>query len=101
MYVLTYTCVLPSVSVALKIRSKRGVVTRSTISMWRDYLTNYGHQVLMKESQIDELKSGLEFGKAIRLPPDLTFSAVHMCDLLIFRNTVRYFEYLRLVSTTL
>ena len=68
------------------------------MTMWQKYLTSYGHKVLINEHQIDELKSGLEFGKALELPSDLTFSAAQMCDLLIYKNTVCYFEYLRLAA---
>ena len=69
---------------------------RNSASLWRMHLTNYGHQVSMDERQVDDLKAGLEFGKALGLPLDLTFSAAQMSDLLICKSTVRYFEYLRL-----
>ena len=92
--------VFSSVSLVLKIRSEQGVGTQSTTSLWQDYLTSYGNQLLMDEHQIGELKAGLEFGKALRLPSELAFSTVQMCDLLICRKTVLSFEYLRLVSIT-
>lgn len=92
-------CYLFSVSLALKVRSERAIVTRSATHLWRDYLTNYGYQMLMNEEQIDDLKSGLEFGKTLRLPLHLTFSTTQIQDV-IHKNPVQCFSCLRLAFIT-
>ena len=89
------------VSLALRVRVKRGVITRSTASLWTQYLTNMSHQLSMNEQQIDELKFGLEFGKAIELPPEVFFSTTQICDMLISKNSVRYFSHLKLAQDTI
>ena len=55
---------------------------------------------MINEGQIDELKFGLEFGKAIELPPDVFFSTPQICDVLIGRLSVRYFSHLKLAQDT-
>ena len=42
---------------------------------------------MMNEAQIDDLKHGLKFGKAIELPRELMLSARQMCDMLVERET--------------
>lgn len=96
LYVLTYVYILCIFSIL----SLEGVVTRSTAALWRDNLTNYGHQMLMNEQQIDELKDGLEFGKALRLPSHLAFSTVQIHDV-INKSPVQHFNRLRLAVITL
>lgn len=49
----------------------------------------------MNEIQIDCLKVGLKFGKAIDLPKDLMLTTRQMCDMLIGRDSVRKFTSLR------
>ena len=88
-----------AVSLVLKVRSQRVPVTRSTCQLWRDYLTSRCHQLTMNEAQIDDLKRGLKFGKAIKLPQELMLSARQMCDMLVERETVRQFAHLRCVDT--
>ena len=53
----------------------------------------------MKEAQIDDLKRGLKFGKAIELSRDLMLSVRQMCDMLVERETIRQFAHLRSADT--
>ena len=90
--------VLSAVSLSLKVRSHRGVVTRSTPKQWKDHLTSRSHLITLNQAQIDGLKIGLKLGKAIELPSDLRLNADLMCDMLVPRDpstiTVRYFTHL-------
>ena len=73
-------------------------MTRSTSKPWKDNLTSRSHLIKLNQAQIDCLKIGLKFGKAIELPKELCFNAELMCDMLVPRDpstvTVRYFTYL-------
>ena len=74
-------------------------MTRSTSQLWRDRLTSRSHQLTMNEAQIDDLKHGLKFGKAIELPRELMLSARQMCDMLVERKTNHQFTNLRSADT--
>ena len=74
-------------------------MTRSTSQLWRDHLTSRSHQLTMKEAQIDDLKRGSKFSKAIELPRELMLSARQMCDMLVERETIRQFTHLRSADT--
>ena len=73
-------------------------MTRSTPKPWKDHLTSRSHLITLNQVQIDGLKIGLKFGRAIELPPELKFNAELMCDMLVPRDpstiTVRYFTHL-------
>ena len=90
--------ILSAVSLSLKVRSRRGAVTRSTPKQWKDHLTSRSHLITLNQAQIDGLKIGVKFGKAIELPSDLRLNADLMCDMLVPRDpstvTVRYFTHL-------
>ena len=53
----------------------------------------------MNEAHIDDMKRGLKFGKAIKLPQELMLNARQMCDMLVERETIRQFAHLRCVDT--
>ena len=53
----------------------------------------------MNEAQIDDLKRGLKFGKAIKLPQELMLNVQQMCDMLVERETIRHFTHLRCAVT--
>ena len=90
---------LCAVSLSLKVRSHRGTVTRSLLKPWKDHLTSRSHLLSMNESQIDCLKAGLKFGKAIALPKEFKFNSELMRDMVIppdpTSTTVRYFSHLK------
>ena len=93
-----YETMIPTVSLSLKVRSQRGAVTRNAPKQWEDHLTSRSHHITLNQAQIDGLKIGLKFGKAIELPSDLRFNADLMCDMVVPRDrftiTVRYFTHL-------
>lgn len=95
---LIITCILLAyiVSLALKLRSYRGTVTRSAAIMWDTHLLNRNRQLSMNKIQIDALKIGLEFGKAIELKEDLMLKPHQM---LSGQDRVRKFIRLRYSST--
>ena len=105
-FILMYSCVctytyiyIHTVSLALKVRSQRGTITRSTSQPWRERLISRSHQLTMNMAQINGLKLGLKFGKAIELPQELKLDAQMMRDLLIPHDTTskcpRYFTHLK------
>ena len=91
-----------SVSLSLKVRSHRGRVTEGNLKMWKDQLTSRSHLLSMNIFEIECLKNGLLFGKAIDLPRELRFNTVLMQEMLVPPDpsstvTVRYFTHLRLI----
>lgn len=95
-FCLLFACI---VSLALKVRSQRGLVTRSAVTMWNIHLISRSHQLSMNEVQIDGLKAGVKFGKTIGLPHDMMLNLRQMSDMLIGRESVRKFAYLRYIPT--
>ena len=93
-----------SVSLYLKVRSHRAPTTRSSLKPWQDHLASRSHLLTLNQVQIDCLKSGLKFGKAIGLPEELKLNAELMCDILVPRDpsttTVRYFTRLQSVTAS-
>lgn len=88
-----YAC---TVSLALSVRCQRVQVTRNAASAtWEAHLISRSHQLSMNEIQIDGLKSGLIFGKAIGLPQDLMLQAHLICKMLIGQESVQKFTHLR------
>ena len=87
-----------AVSLSLKVRSQRGAVTRTALKLWKDHLTSRSHLLTLKKMQIDCLKVGLKFGKAIGLHEDMRLNTELMCDMLVPRDpsttTIRYFTHL-------
>ena len=95
LHVYTHTFI---VSLALKVRTQRVSVTQSNHrQLWQDCMTKISHQLTMNEAQIDELKYGLKFGKAVELPHEVMFSAHQMCDVLVEHETIQQFAQLRCV----
>lgn len=88
-----------TVSLSLKVRSHRGTVTRGNLKIWKDQLTSRSHLLSMNDFQIECLKNGLLFGKAIDLPRELRLNAELMRDMLVPPDpssvNVRYFTHLR------
>ncbi|CAI8008749.1 hypothetical protein GBAR_LOCUS5961, partial [Geodia barretti] len=87
------------VSLSLKVRSHRGSVTEGNLKMWKDQLTSRSHLLSMNIFQIECLKNGLLFGKALDLPRELRFNTVLMQEMLVppapsSTVTVRYFTHL-------
>lgn len=91
---LIITCILLAyiVSLALKLKSLRGIVTPSTANMWGTHLLKRNRQFSMNKIQINGLKNGLEFGKAVQLKEDLMLKPHQM---LTGQDSVRKFTCLR------
>lgn len=70
-------------------------MTQSTTTTWKTHLIDLSHQLSMNEKQIDGLKGGLEFGRAIGLPQDMQLNVHNMCDMLCPQKSVRNFSCLR------
>ena len=76
-------------------------MTRGNLKIWKDQLTSRSHLISMNDFQIECLKNGLLFGKAIDLPRELRLNAELMQDMLVPPDpssvNVRYFTHLRYV----
>lgn len=83
------------VSLALKLRSHRGVMIQNTANMWDTHLLNRNHELSMNIIQIKSLKAGLEFGKAVQLKEDLRLNTPQMCYMLTGQDSIRKFTCLR------
>ena len=60
-----------------------------------DCLLQYQNQLTMGPETVEEVKKGLQFGHLIQLPSNLTFSSMHMVDLLVSEGCVRPFLHIR------
>ena len=83
------------VSLYLRLHADCGVVTRNTPNVWRDMLIKFSSNLVMDPVTVTEVKEGLEFGRRVRLPSDLTFSTLHLAQLFASEGHVRPFQYLR------
>ena len=69
---------------ALKLHEKRTTtVTRSTTALWQEHLLKYSSRVILDMTTIIEIKKGLEFGRLLKLPTDLTFNYPRMAEFII------------------
>ena len=82
--VLFFCFVFFSVSMALKLHEKRTTtVTRSTTALWQDHLLKFSSRVVLDLTAIIEIKKGLEFGRLLKLPTDLTFNYPRMAEFIV------------------
>ena len=63
--------------------------------MWRDHVIKYHGQLTMGPETVKEVKEGLEFGRLVQLPSDLTFSSLFLADLFVSDGQVRPFQHLQ------
>ena len=69
---------------ALKLHEKRSsAVTRTTTAIWQDYLLKYSSRVVLDMTTIIEVKRGLEFGRLLKMPTDLTFNYPRMAEFIV------------------
>ena len=91
--ILTLSCLkflsFSVVSLALKLHEKRMTVTQSTVNIWQDILLKYSSRVLLDIETIREVKKGLELGRLLKLPADLTFNYPRMSEFLAGGNIMR------------
>ena len=86
----------PAVSLGMKFHEARKVtVTRNTQMKWRDYLLKFRHRIVLAPETITELKAGLEVGRLLELPFDLSCNYRHLGDLLASDNAIRPFQELK------
>lgn len=83
------------VSLYLRLHADCGVVTRNTPNVWRDMLIKFSSNLVIDPVTVTEVKEGLEFGRRVRLPSDLTFSTLHLAQLFASEGHVRPFQHLR------
>ena len=69
---------------ALKLHNKRSsTVTRSTTAVWQELLLKFSSRVVLDMQTIVEFKRGLEFGRLLKLPTDLTFNYPRMAEFIV------------------
>ena len=69
---------------SLKLHEKRSTtVTRSTTAIWQEYLLKFSGRVVLDMTAIIEFKRGLEFGRLLKLPTDLTFNYPRMAEFIV------------------
>ena len=83
------------VSLYLRLHADCGVVTRNTPNVWRDMLIKFSSNLVIDPVTVTEVKEGLEFGRRVRLPSDLTFSTLNLAHLFASEGHVRPFQHLR------
>ena len=70
-------------------------VAQETSNIWQDMLVKYSPNLVMDPQTVAEVKEGLEFGRWMQLPSDLTFSTLHFAKLFASEGHVRPFSHLR------
>ena len=82
-----------AVTLALKLHERRGVITRTTRGFWQEHFTTpFVSHITVTQQIIKEVKKGIDTGRYLKLPSDLTFSSEHMADLLVSERFVRPFQ---------
>jgi hypothetical protein len=71
--------------------ARKVAITRNTQQKWREYLLKFRHRIVLKTETITELKKGLEVGRLLELPHELSCNYQHLGDLLAADNIVRPF----------
>ena len=71
-------------------------ITPMIKSPWTEKLVNYKHGIVFENDAISSLKRGLELGRLLKLPFDLSCHYQHLGDLLASK-TLRPFSHLALV----
>ena len=86
---------LSEVSLYLRLHAECGEVTQHTSNIWQDMLIKYSPNLVMDLETVAEVKEGLEFGRWMQLPSNLTFSTLHLAKLFAGEGRVRPFTHLR------
>ena len=69
---------------SLKLHEKRSTtVTRSTTAIWQEHLLKFSGRVMLDMTAISEFKRGLDFGRLLKLPTDLTFNYPRMAEFIV------------------
>ena len=80
---------------AMKLREARRVqLTRNVTQKWRDHLVKFRHRLVFDSEVITELEDGLELGRLLELPFDLSCNHQHLADLFAAEGIVRPFSHL-------
>jgi hypothetical protein len=76
-------CII-SVSISLKLHEKHSTTaTQSITATWQEYLLKFSSRVVLDMQTIVEFKRGLEFGRLLKLPTDLTFNYLKMAEFIV------------------
>ena len=86
---------LSEVSLYLRLHAECSEVTQHTSNIWQDMLIKYSPNLVMDLETVAEVKEGLEFGRWMQLPSNLTFSTHHLAKLFASEGHVRPFSHLR------
>ena len=86
---------LSEVSLYLRLHAECSEVTQHTSNIWQDMLIKYSPNLVMNLETMAEVKEGLEFGRWMQLPSNLTFSTHHLAKLFASEGHVRPFSHLR------
>ena len=70
-------------------------MTQNTSNLWQDMLIKFSPNLVMDLETVAEVKEGLEFGRWMQLPSNLTFSTLHLAELFASGGHVRPFSHLR------
>ena len=96
-YVFQYVCNTSTVSLTLKLHSERTAVTRATSRIWYDRFIVFHPRIILTDTVLRDIASGLEFGKLIDLPEESSFSFQLMTDLAVSEKCIRPFRHIRYV----
>ena len=88
---------MSTVSLALKLHSERTPVTRATARIWYDRFLIFHPRIILADSVLRDIASGLEFGKLIELPEECSFSFQLMTDLAVSEKCIRPFKHIRYI----
>lgn len=65
------------------------------MKIWYDHFIMYHPRIVMTDSTIEDIVQGLELGRLLQLPQELSFSYLHMTDLLVSDRCIRPFSQIR------
>ena len=81
------------VSLYLRLDAERG--TENTENLWNCEVINTITHLTMEPWMVEEVKEGLDFGRQVDLPSNLTFSPLLLANLFATDGCVRPFQHLR------
>ena len=83
------------VSLYLRLYVKCGIMTEDTENIWRSEVIKVIVQLPMDPGMVAEVKKGLEFGRQVDLPSNLSFSPLLLANLFVGEGYMRPFQQLR------
>lgn len=82
-------------SLYLRLYVKCGIMTEDTENIWRSEVIKVIVRLPMDPGMVAEVKKGLEFGRQVDLPSNLSFSPLLLANLFVGEGYMRPFQQLR------